>query len=157
MNGRKMTVLLKDIVDALEMQFDEASCFLDLHTGKIETVSVDLLRRADECPHVQPDLPAWQEREWDIAKEIVSTDRFRQLPTKFDVHEWAIMRDFSYSVPSDTIREDLLNGIHGTGAFRHFKNALRRHGIESAWFTFRAEALIQIARAWCEEHHIEWQ
>src|SRR5207248_3152956 len=44
-----------------------------------------------------------------------------QLPTKFDVHEWAVMRDFSYSVQSDTIREDLLNAIHGTGAFRHFK------------------------------------
>jgi Uncharacterised protein family (UPF0158) len=130
---------------------------LDLHTGKVETVSVDLLRRADDSPDAQPDLPAWQEREWDIAKEIVATDRFRQLPTKFDVNEWAIMQDFSYSVPSDTIREDLLNAIHGTDAFRHFKNAIRRHGVESAWFTFRAEVLIQIARAWCEEHHVEWQ
>src|SRR5690242_16057183 len=98
-----MTVLLRDIVDGLEMQSDEASSFLDLHTGKVETVSVDLLRRADDSPDAQPDLPAWQEREWDIAKGIIATDRFRQLPTKFDVHEWAIMRDFSYSVLSDTI------------------------------------------------------
>jgi Uncharacterised protein family (UPF0158) len=152
-----MTVPLKEIVDALEMQFDESSSFLDLNTGKVETVSDDLLRRADDSADVQTELPAWQEREWEIAKEIVSTDRFRQLPTKFDVHEWAIMRDFSFSVPSETIREDLLNAIHGTGAFRHFNNALRRHGVESAWFTFRTEALIQIARAWCEEHRIEWQ
>src|SRR5207248_3771569 len=43
-----------------------------------------------------------------------SSRLFRQLPTKFDVHEWAIMRDFSYSVPSDTTREDLLNGIHAS-------------------------------------------
>ena len=86
-----------------------------------------------------------------------SSRLFRQLPTKFDVHEWAIMRDFSYSVLSDTVREDLLNGIHGPGAFRHFKNALRRHRMESVWFTFRAEVLMQIARSWCEEHHIEWK
>jgi hypothetical protein len=152
-----VTVLVKDIVDALEMQFDESSSFLDLDTGKVETVSDDLLRRAEDSVDVEPDLPAWQEQEWEVAKEIVSTDRFRQLPTKFDVHEWAIMQDFAYSVPSGTIREDLLNAIDGTGAFRHFKDTLRRHRMESAWFTFRAEALMEVARSWCEEHHIAWQ
>jgi len=34
-----VTVRLKDIVDALEMQFDDASSFLDLDTGRVETVS----------------------------------------------------------------------------------------------------------------------
>ena len=151
------TVLLKDIIDALEMQFEESSSFLDLDTGRVETVSNDLLGEADESVGEEPDLPAWQKREWEIAKRIVSTDRFQQLPTKFDVHEWAIMQDFSNSVTSDRVRADLLHAIHGSGAFRHFKDILRRHQIESAWFEFRAEALRQIALDWCEEHHIRWQ
>jgi hypothetical protein len=151
------TVLLKDIVDALEMQLDESSSFLDLDAGRIETVSDDLLREADESVQEEPDLPAWQKQEWEIAKRIVSTNRFQKLPTKFDVHEWAIMQDFSRSVASDRIREDLLNALHGAGAFRHFKDTLRRHRIESTWFTFRAEALRQIAVDWCEENHIGWQ
>ena len=88
------TVLLKDIIDALEMQFDESSSFLDLDTGRVETVSNDLLGETDAYVGEEPDLPAWQTQEWEIAKRIVSTDRFRQLPTKFDVHEWAIMQDF---------------------------------------------------------------
>jgi hypothetical protein len=150
-------VLLKDIIDALEMQFDESSSFLDLNTGRVETVSNDLLGEANEPVDEEPDLPDWQKQEWEIAKRIVSTDRFRQLPTKFDVHEWAIMQDFSHSVESDNVREDLLSAIHGAGAFRHFKDALRRHQVESAWFEFRAEALRQIALDWCEEHHIRWQ
>jgi uncharacterized protein UPF0158 len=150
-------VLLKDIIDALDMQFDESSSFLDLDTGRVETVSNDLLRAADESVGEEPDLPDWQKQEWEIAKRIVSTDRFQQLPTKFDVHEWTIMQDFSHSVESDRIREDLRNAIHGAGAFRHFKDALRRYQIESAWFEFRAEALRQIALDWCEEHHIRWQ
>jgi hypothetical protein len=91
------------------------------------------------------------------SKRIVATDRFQQLPTKFDVHEWAIMQDFSNSVASDRIRQDLLNSIHGAGAFRHFKDTLRRYQIESTWFEFRAEALRQLALDWCEEHHIRWQ
>lgn len=101
------TVRLKDIADALEMQFDESSSFLDLDTGRVETVSNDLLREGE-----RPDLPAWQKQEWEIAKRIVSTDRFQQLPTRFEVHESAIMQDFSNSVASDRLREDLLNAIH---------------------------------------------
>ena len=100
------TVRLKDIVDALEMQFDESSAFLDLDTGQVETVSHALLREAEDSDE-EPDLPTWQKHEWEIAKRIVSTDRFQELPTKFEVHEWAIMQNFSRSVESDSIREDL--------------------------------------------------
>jgi hypothetical protein len=94
------------------------------------------------------------EHEWEIAKRIVSTDRFQELPTKFEVHEWAITQDFSRSVEYDRIREDLLNAIHGPGAFRNFKDTLRRHGIESSWFAFSTDALKRIALGWCEENQI---
>jgi len=148
------TVRLDDIVEALEMQFDESASYLDLDTGQVVTVSKDLLRAAEDPGDEEPDLPTWQRDEWEIAKRIVSTDRFRELPTKFDVHEWAIMQDFSRSLQSDSIREDLLRAIHGAGAFRNFKDTVRRHGIDSAWFAFRTEALRQIARNWCEENQI---
>jgi len=152
------TVRLSEIVDALETQFDESSSFLDRDTGRVETVSHVLLGEAGESgDDEEPDLPTWQKQEWEIAKRIVSTDRFQKLPTKVEVHEWAIMQDFSRSVESDRIREDLLHAIHGAGAFRNFKDTLRRHGIESAWFAFRAEALRQIALDWCEENHIVWE
>jgi Uncharacterised protein family (UPF0158) len=152
------TVRLSDIVDALEMQFDESSSFVDRDTGRVETISQVLLRDAEEFRNdEEPDLPDWQKKEWEIAKLVVSTNRFQELPTKFETHEWAIMQDFAHSVESDRIREDLLHAIHGAGAFRNFKDALRRHCIESAWFAFRAAALRGIARNWCEENHIVWE
>lgn len=120
-------------------------------------MSNDLLGEADESVDEEPDLPVWQEQEWEIAKRTVSTDRFRRLSTKFDVHEWGLMQDFPHSVASDKIREDLLNAVHGAGAFRNFKDTPRRYGIEPSWFTFRTEALKVIALDWCEEHHIRWQ
>ena len=151
------TVRLSDIIEAMEMQFDEYSSFLNRDTGRVETVSDFLLQEAEAGGDEEPNLPAWQKQEWETAKRIASTDRFQMLPTKFEVHEWAIMQDFSRSVRSANIREDLLHAIHGAGAFRHFKNTLRRHGIESLWFSFRAEALRQIAIKWCEENHIVWE
>ncbi|HYL76186.1 MAG TPA: UPF0158 family protein [Bryobacteraceae bacterium] len=152
-----VTVRLQDIVDGLEMQFDEDSSFLDLDTGQVETISRDLLSEAEESGDEEPDPADGVDEEWEIAKRIVSSDRFRRLPTKFDVHEWEIMRDFSQSVESASIRDDLLFAIHGAGAFRHFKHNVRRHGIEQAWFAFRAEALREIAREWCEENQIAWE
>jgi hypothetical protein len=152
------TVRLSDIVDALEMQFDESSSFLDRDTGQVEIVSHDLLRAAEEFgDDEEPELPDWQKQEWEVAKRIVSTDCFLKLPTKFEVHEWAIMQEFSCSMESDRIREDLLYAICGAGAFLSFRATLRPHQIESAWFAFRAEALRQIALDWCEENDIVWE
>jgi hypothetical protein len=151
------TVRVNDIVDALEMQMDESSSFLNLDTGQVETVSHELLREAEEPGDEEPDLPEWQEQEWEMAKRIVATGRLQELPTKFDVHEWEIMQDFSRSVESDSIREDLLLAIHGAKAFQNFKDTVRRHGIESVWFAFRTEALRQIAIDWCEENQLVWE
>jgi hypothetical protein len=151
------TVRLSDVIDALEMQFDESSSFLNRDTGQVVTVSDVLLHEAEAGDDEEPDLPAWQKQEWEIAKQIVSTNSFQRLPTKFEVHEWAIMQDFSRSMESDRIREDLLHVIHGAGASRNFKDTVRRHRIESAWFAFRAEALREIAIDWCEENHIVWE
>jgi hypothetical protein len=151
------TVLLKDLAEALEMHLDEYSSFLDLDTGQIESISKDLLRQAEASPDDEPDLPGWQEQEWEIAKRIVSTRRFRPLPTQFDVHEWSIMEDFSNSVKSGRIRAELLDAIHGAGAFRHFKHMLRLHQIESQWYAFREDALRKIAIEWCKENNVAWR
>jgi hypothetical protein len=52
----------------------------------------------------------------------------RPLPTKFDVHEWGIMQDFSRSAGSVDIRDDPLPAIHGARAFRNFKDTVCRLG-----------------------------
>jgi hypothetical protein len=148
------TVHLSDIIDTLEMQFEESLSYLDLDAGQVVTVSEDLLGEAEEHGDEESDLPDWQKEEWEIAKKIVSSDRFMPLPTKFDVHEWGIMQDFSRSMGSDGIRDDLSRAIHGAGAFRNFKDTVRRLGIEPAWFAFHADALRQIALDWCEDNQI---
>jgi hypothetical protein len=65
------------------MQFDESPSFLDLDTGEVETVSRHLLVEAEKSADDEvPDLPLRQKPEWEIAKRIVSTNRFRKLPSK---------------------------------------------------------------------------
>jgi hypothetical protein len=153
------TVKLKDIVDALDEQFDESTYFVNLDTGEIKVVSKDLLREAEEFgdDEEEPDLPKWQEREWELAKRIVSTRSFHHLPSKFDIHEWSIMQNFALSIEPGEIRDDLLDAIHGAGAFRNFKYALRVHRVEPDWFEFRTNALRQIAIDWCKRNDVPWE
>src|SRR5438477_12751113 len=108
-----VTVRLDDIVEALEMLVDESPSYLDLDTGQVVSVSEDLLSEAEEPGDEEPDLPDWQKDEWEIAKRIVSTDRFLELPTTFDLHEWGIMQDFSRSAEPVAIRADLVRAIQG--------------------------------------------
>ena len=152
-----VTVLLKDIVEALAMQLDEYESYLDLDTGQVAHVSSYLLRHADESDDEPDDLPDWQKPEWQAAKRVMSTDRMISLPTKFDIHEWQIMSDFSQSVQSARVRDELQHAIHGSGAFRHFKSTIRRHGVEKDWFAFRDNALREIAIEWCKENDIAWR
>jgi hypothetical protein len=51
----------------------------------------------------------------------------------------------------------LLRSIEGKGAFRRFKDALHRHGIEMNWYAYKDEAYKEIARDWCEENCVCWR
>jgi hypothetical protein len=144
---------LKEIVNALEAQTDESRSYFDTLTGEVYDVSLSMIGAAEDGEE-HPDIPEWQQKEWELAQRIVQSDGILQLPTKYEIHEWEIMNRFSQSVKKDAVRDDLLDAIHGPGAFRSFKSALRRHRIEQDWYDFRDQALRDIAAEWCEDHGI---
>lgn len=154
-----LTVNLNDIIEALELAADEMPSFLDLTTGEVETIHSELLSMAEDDENDQePSLPQWQRDEWEIAKRMVrSPEDFRELPTKHDIHEWEIMRGFSESVEDPKLRQDLQRAIHGSGAFRMFKDTVRRYQVEKNWYAFRADSLREIAIDWCEENDVRWR
>ena len=126
-----MRVRVSDIVDTLEIQFDEQLSYLNADTGEVVTVSRE-------------------------ATSIVESDWFLRLPSKWDVHEWQIMDDFANSVEDHSIGNDLLSAIRGRGAFRYFRDVIHRHGIQEDWYAFRKEALREIAIDWLEENGLEY-
>jgi len=67
------------------------------------------------------------------------------------------MRRFCYTIDDEVIREELLNAIHGSGAFRMFKSVIRGNDLEDEWFAYRNEAFKEIAIQWCEENEIEYE
>ena len=150
-----LPVKLKAIIEGLELQSDEGSSHLNKATGEVVYVTDEDLRAAEEEEPLD-EFPEWQHEAIRIAGEMLETDHYLPLPTKFDIHEYSIMERFCRSVDDDDMRDDLCNAIRGRGAFRYFKDRIYVYGIADDWYRYRDEALKEIAIAWCEENGIRY-
>lgn len=151
----KAIVSLNDFINEMDVFSDEHSAFLNQHTGELVTLSREELSAAEEDDDIV-DYPEWQQDTLIKAKEVLDSDDYLPLPSKFDMHEYHIMEDFCYSVLDDKIRERLLDKIRGQGAFRRFRDAIQLNGIEEDWYRFRQEALEKIAIDWLEANQISY-
>lgn len=146
-------VSLVDVVAALEIAADEMSSFVSKRTGQVVTLSHEAMHLAEEDS--KEDLPAWQEKELRLARDVLESKDWLGLPSKFKVHEWEIMNRFGQSLSVPAQREEVLDALHGSGAFRQFKSTIRRLRLEDTWFAFKSSALDEIARSWLSEHGFE--
>ena len=150
-----MIVHLRDVVNEMQVFDDESHAFMNRVTGELFTVTSNELRAVEE-EHDLEEYPEWQRNSIRKADEILDSDDWLQLPSKYEIHEWEIMRDFCYSLADERLSSELLDAIHGSGAFRHFGNTVHYRGIEQDWYRFRQQALEQIARDWLEENEIPY-
>jgi hypothetical protein len=149
-------IVLKDIVDAFEMVGDEVTCFLNPETGEILRLTSDDFALAEDEDPVD-ELPEWQRRIVPVIREIRDSNKWLVLPGQFEIHEWSIMERFARSARSESEREQLMDAIHGNGAFRRFKSTVHRLGIEREWYAFREAALSDIARTWLDSHGLKYR
>jgi hypothetical protein len=151
-------ISLKEVVDAISFLSDDVSSYLDPDTGKIITISEDERRLVEEGEKDElENLPEWQLETLPKVREVLESDRFLELPDKFDVHEWDIMRQFAEEQRNQRVRNILSNAIHGSGAFRRFRADVEEFGLLQSWYRFREAALEEIARDWLEEHNLPYK
>jgi hypothetical protein len=149
-------VKLSDIIEGLEFQSDESSFFLNIKTGEVIFMT-DYAMRAAEDDEPLEDVPDWERDLVAIAREIIAeTGEHIALPTKFDIDEYRVMERFCLSMDNQEIGDILCDLISGSGAFRRFKDALYKYGIEDDWYKYRNKALKKIALEWCKENKIEF-
>ena len=140
----------------MDAPVDGWMAYINRRTGEIVSFSEDdvALYDDDDDDDVVPD---WQAEMVAKAKEVDASDDFVQLPDKFDIHEYAIMERFCSNVDDDALRQELLNAISGSGAFRRFKDMIRRRGIEQAWWAYRDAAIEKITIDFLEMESIPFQ
>lgn len=149
-------ISLREIIEAMEMTTNDSASYLNPETGEIITVTEEERLLVEE-EEPRDDIPAWQLEMLPKIRAALESDLFLELPDQSDIHEWSIMDEFARAQTSERIRQELADAIHGAGAFRIFRSAIRRLGVEQSWYQFRDEAVAEIARDWLEEHKLPYK
>ncbi|MRR18066.1 MAG: hypothetical protein EG826_16585 [Deltaproteobacteria bacterium] len=152
---KPLVVSLKEAVDAMDTMSDQIHSYLHLKTGRWISLSEEILSMAED-DSMPGDHPDWEQEMILIARDILTTDDYLELPDRFEIHEYNIMREFCLS-REGRAGDDLVDQIRGKGAFGRFRNAVRRHRIEDQWYQFREKAMEEIAIAWLDRNHIAYQ
>ena len=149
-------VKLKDIIQEIEIQFEESRSFLNIKTGEIMLVTSEDLRAAEDEKSFEH-LPEWEQENRMTAIDVVENfENYIELPTKYEVNEYEIMENFCLTVSDQRKQESLLRAIKGKGAFGRFKDKIIDFEIENQWYSYRDECFKQIAIEWCQENKINF-
>jgi hypothetical protein len=150
-----VVVSLRDVVEALDLQSDELSSYLDPDTGEIITFN-----REEASLAVRGELerfPEWMKEMLPKIKRALEDDRILELPDRVHIDEWRMMQDFALEQEQCKCRQELESAVHGAGAFRRFKDAIRRFELEQAWFRYREAEYERVAKQWLEENGIAYR
>ena len=137
-------IRLSDIVEAMEMQNEESSFYLNLKTGEIISFYYEGSMLIDD------DLI---EEDKDLRESVLESEDYIQIPDKFDIYEYRMMEKFCLSIPGE-MGDILHDNLSGSGAFRRFKDNINRFGIADKWYKYREESYYEIAKGWCEVNEI---
>src|SRR5215475_1773361 len=146
-------VLLRYVLDELSILTDEATVYLNRKTCELFTVTDEYAQLLEDEDDTK-EIPEWQRELLPKVREILDSEDWLALPTKFDLHEYAIMEGFCKSIENQALREELQNAIRGRGAFRYFKDTIHRQGIVAEWHRYRDAAVVKIVIDWLEEYGI---
>jgi len=147
-------VSLRNIVEALDLQSDELHSCLDPETGEIITFNDEEMDVAESDNW--DDAPDWMKPELPKIKRALEDDRILELPDRAHIDEWRMMQDFAREEEQCPCRSELESAVHGAGAFRRFRDAIRRLGLEDKWQRYREAEYERVAKEWLEENKIPY-
>ncbi len=143
-------VSLKQVAEEIEALPDGWTAYIHRETGELYSFSDEEAAQA-EGGEEGDELADWEMESVAKAREVLDSEAWIALPNKFEINEWEIMRDFARSQTDQKAAENILQAIHGRGAFRYFEDKVNQYGLRDEWFEFKERALERIAREALEE------
>ena len=149
-------ISLRNMVDEMQMFSDSISGYLNKTTGKITLLEDDDVSKVMDGIDID-DYTGWEKGHFQELDMILNSADYLKLPSKYDIHEYQLMKKYCYSIEDEALRREFLDGISAKGAFRMFRNLIYRYGLEDDWFKFRDEAFKKIAIDWLEENGLPYK
>lgn len=80
-----------------------------------------------------------------------------RLPNQYEIHEYSMMESFMETIDDNILYNQLLIAIHGSGAFRRFKDTCINFNVIDKWYKYRDKKYKEIAIKWCNNNEIEYE
>jgi len=150
-----LPVSLQAVIDEMDTFGDDFHPYLNQLTGELVTISTEEIQAVEQGDDLDDDSE-WAPDEIQTVRDILSSADYLPLPSQFEIHEYAIMERFCLALEDEAVGRELWRQMHGSGAFRRFKDALYRYNMADTWFAYRQTAFAEIATTWLEAHHIPY-
>ncbi|MBS3782214.1 MAG: hypothetical protein KGY66_08470 [Candidatus Thermoplasmatota archaeon] len=138
----QLEVDIDELCEAYEFSNFENSYYLDLDTGEVLLI-------------VHHSGVAEQNRKNKKKIEQDDEGRYIKVPSTDSREGYRDMQDFIQTVDDKDLREKLRIAIDGKGAFRRFKDVLKRYPEErERWFEFKDERTRKRVLEWLERQEI---
>ncbi len=137
MQNASVVFSLTQVIDAIEDASVDVQWFANAETGELGCYDsrYTTMEEYDEY--------AFEGEEW------------LRLPDDRDRGDWRNMRDFAYAI-GGAEGDELLDAIHGSGAFRNFRRAVERMGALQSWYAYKDERISELAIEWLEDNGLTW-
>ncbi len=157
MENQKPRVILRDVVQEMDVPDDDWSVYLNRRTGELVTVTGEEACAVEDEDFDDEELVDLDEDRLRLIRTVLESDDYLQLPSRFDIDEYHIMERYCRQVADEHIRNDLLDAIRRPGAFGRFKTLVHHCRLMDDWYAFRNQALEDIAIEWLEDHRISFE
>jgi hypothetical protein len=130
------------LIDGMTMPADVPwTSFLDLQEGTVIDSGVQEAEDDDDES---------------VSELALDPERYAAIPRLESREEYQIMTAFAASIDDDELRERLDDALQGKGAFSRFRRVVDRDAeLRDAWYAFKENELIRIARRWLSALDIE--
>ena len=137
MSDEAATLSLKAIIDGIECASEEVQWYANAKTGEVRCFVYSY------------------DSEIDDEEDDFEGDGWLSLPDRYERDDWRMMRDFAYAL-GGTTGDELLDAIHGNGAFRNFRRSVERMGALQSWYAYKDQRLFELATEWLTANGLAW-
>lgn len=127
---------ISKIIDGLDMNSDEIEVYFNLKNQElVMSYNYELYEEDEET----------------------FNDVLIRLPNQYEIHEYSMMESFMETIDDNILYNQLLIAIHGSGAFRRFKDTCINFNVIDKWYKYRDKKYKEIAIKWCNNNEIEYE
>ncbi len=150
-----LPIKLKDVLDALIYTEDDCTTYINKVTGEIATISDEESNYAHE--EIDQTSPEWIIAGRVRVKQVLESEDFLEMPSKFDLHEESMMKNFCNTIEKEDVKNYLLKTLGSSSAAENFSQYVEKFDLHKQWITYRDNSIKDIAIKFLQEKSIPYQ